>query len=422
MKQQLPQDNGTFSDFDTVEPMNIVHLSTFDTGGAATAALRLHHGLLATGVSSAFLSLHTKFNHQQEERFRFPKTVPPLYKRIAKYFGLPLSRQDQINRRVQKLDGKYEVFSLPYAEYRVELHPLVRNADLIHLHWVAGFINYPTFFSQVNKPIIWTLHDMNPFMGGFHYNIDKQRNPQLEALEKSLRRIKVETIREVANLYVVTPSQWLGQHSTKSEVFSRQDHFHIPYGLDVNTFRPFPREVSRDVLGLPPSGRILLFVSERTDNFRKGLDILKDALTQIQIDPDVRLVSIGVSEQHGDDNILSFGPVWDDRLLALIFSAADVVILPSREDNFPNVMLEALACGTPVISFSNGGMKEVIRTGFNGILVEETTSDALRAAIVQFLEGTFTVDRTAIRQYAVENFRLDLQASRYHEIYKQVIG
>ncbi|MDR2993391.1 MAG: hypothetical protein LBV11_06090, partial [Bacillus cereus] len=77
-------------------------------------------------------------------------------------------------KKLDKLEGKYEIASIPFSSYRLENHPLIKEADIIHLHWIAdNFLNYPTFFKNIKQPIVWTLHDINPFRGIFHFDGDK---------------------------------------------------------------------------------------------------------------------------------------------------------------------------------------------------------------------------------------------------------
>lgn len=402
--------------------MKIVHLSTFDTGGAATAALRLHEGLLAAGMSSSFLSLYGSLGTYDPSRTRYQKHMLPLYRRVLGRFGVPVSQQDRNERMIRRLSGSHEAFTFPLTDHRVERHPLIRDADVVHLHWVANFINYPTFFGTVSKPIVWTLHDMNPLLGGFHYLGDKQRNPKFDQLEQTLRRVKESVYRNTENLTFVTPSKWLWRHAEKCEALSKFNRVHIPYGLDLNVFRPYSRELANDVFHLDPSKKVLLFVSERVDNYRKGFDILLKSLEQLQDRDDFQLVSIGFDSSSRDSRVHSLGSITDNRLLAMAFSAADAFILPSREDNLPNVMLEALACGTPVISFTNGGMSDVIKTGRTGILVPEISPEALQVGIRRFLSGEFVFDRTTIRSFAVSNFDSSLQSKQYQKLYEQLLG
>lgn len=333
--------------------------------------------------------------------------------------------QSEINQQI--LNGKtreYEVFTFPQTDYDVASHPLVKEADIINLHWVAKILDWPSFFSKIDKPIVWTLHDMNPFQGGFHYYDDVIRNEaEFGALEKRLREIKKKSLEGIQNLTVVTPSRWLMEESSKSEILGRFPHHLIPYGLDTEVFKIYPKEVARQVFGLPEDKKILLFVSDNTNNQRKGIGLLKEALNAISRE-DVQAIAIGSNPTSSpNDHLIKYlGRIDDERLMALAYGAADVFVIPSREDNLPNVMLEALVCGRPVIGFPVGGIKEVVRTGFNGILANDVSAAKLAEALNDFLHNRYPFCLDDIRKDAVSQFELPIQAKRYNELYQKILG
>ena len=150
--------------------MKIVHISTSDKGGAGIAALRLHKGLLQQNVDSSFLSLFGSGTGETNSEFNInPSVQLSNLQKIKRKFGLPVTQVERNLRMLKGIKGDYEIFSFPFSDFQIEQHPLVQSADIINLHWVAGLINYPSFFKFIKKPVVWTLHDMNPFMGGFHY-------------------------------------------------------------------------------------------------------------------------------------------------------------------------------------------------------------------------------------------------------------
>ena len=144
--------------------MKILHINTSDHGGAANACIRLHKGLRKQGVSSKilFLNLHNSADNH----------LHGFYTNRSKFFFKKiLQRLLYRNKwRTRNLKPVIEGFFSPKTVHRIENHPLIDWADIIHLHWVTHFLNYPTFFNRVQKPIVWTLHDMNPFSGGYHYS------------------------------------------------------------------------------------------------------------------------------------------------------------------------------------------------------------------------------------------------------------
>ncbi|HZB12714.1 MAG TPA: glycosyltransferase, partial [Chryseolinea sp.] len=209
-----------------------------------------------------------------------------------------------------------------------------------------------------------------------------------------------------------------------NSAFTNVRYAHIPYGLDLSVFKPQDKSFARSQFNIPLGRKVILFVSENVTNYRKGFDLLTEAIREIDLASEFLLVSIGKGKTGFSQNgrIMALGKIADDRLMSLLYSAADVFVLPSREDNFPNVMLEAMACGTPVIAFDRGGMKEVIRNNYNGILVEDVTAKGLRTAIELFISGHCIFDSKEIRDFAVHNFDLILQASRYLNLYQRILA
>ncbi len=315
---------------------------------------------------------------------------------------------------------QYELFSFPETSYRVERHPLVLNADIVHLHWVSGFINYPTFFKAIKQPIVWTLHDMNPMLGGFHYHEDSLNNSNFKQLESACLAIKTEALRCKSNMQLVTPSKWMSEEAKSRDVLSSFSQKTLLNGLDTDIYKPLDREKCRTELNIPLDKKVLLFVAEDLKNRRKGFDLLLGALELLNDNSSVELVTIGNASAFKGDGCIHLGMIGDDAQLAKVYAAADLFLLPSREDNLPNVMLEALCCGTPVILFALGGMKEVIDDGRNGYLAPEVGSASLGASINQFLTNGVALERDEIASVARRMFALERQATHYLKLYQDL--
>jgi glycosyltransferase involved in cell wall biosynthesis len=403
--------------------MKVLHIASSDGWGAGTAAVRLHQGLLRQGSSSAFLCLNK--TTPVEDVHQYPRLIPlPLWKRALRKLGIPVTRKEKNNDCLQGLKGQYEAFTFPLTDYNILTHDLVRKADIINLHWIANFVDLPTFFAGINKPVVWTLHDMNPFLGGFHYYEDVVRNEAIMGpLEMKMRAIKQRALSSFERLTIVTPSKWLLERSRQSETLGKFPHHHIPYGLDLEIFRPADRKQMKEKLGIPSSQKLVLFISEDVNNHRKGFDLLLEAIAASSFGDEVLFGAVGTWRQNNEPpaHVKLFGRIQDPGQLAELYSAADLFILPSREDNFPNVMLEALACGTPVLSFADGGMADIIRTGSNGILLDEISPRSLLNGLEVFFSGKYEFGRDAIRSFAMDNFSLERQADRYRSLYESIL-
>lgn len=402
--------------------MKILQISKSCKGGAGKAAIRLHESLLSKKINSTFLCLEHK-NDQVEKVFVPPSPQRYIGFKIAQKLGFPIFRSDWNKRKLRRYEGNYEIFSFPRTEFNLLKSNLIKEADIIHLHWVANFLDWPSFFSKVNKPIVWTLHDMNPFMGGFHYRGDLERNQnEFKRIELENHLIKEKAIREANNLTIVPLSNWLKKSSLSSDILGRFPHTIIPNGLNTQKFQSFDKQFSRQVFGLPANKKVILFVAERVSNYRKGFDILINALSSID-KKELSLAIIGKVKKQEIDKLegLNFlGFISDERLLTLAYSAADLFVIPSREDNLPNTVMESLACGTPVVGFNIGGIPDMVKPPMNGVLVDELSETALAKGIQQALSMDF--DRARIREDAVQRFDQSVQASRYIELYKSLIS
>lgn len=399
--------------------MNILIISSSDSGGAGIAALRLHKALMAGGVNSSMLCFNKSTNTPNVYRTRINK-----YPHIKLLEKLPISfRQNKYKSKHQSLllEGEYEIWSFPEALYDISNHHLIKEADIINIHWIGNHLNYKRFFRNVHKPIVWTLHDMNPFLGIAHYLGDRDANLQFSSLEEDVRRLKYEAISQHPNVSVVNLCHWMKDASEKSEVFSNRRHIVIPNSINVNIFKTYDRVEVRRKFNLPLDKPVLLFVSQSVKNRRKGFDLLLDALKGLNRDCVLLVVGGGDEELRNRDNCLFVGSVNEEQCMAMLYAAADAFILPSREDNLPNTMVESLCCGTPVISFSNGGMRDHIQTLKNGVLVEEMDAEALLAGINLFLDNTSLFDSNKISEEAHAVFSPVIQAKRYKDFFQSVL-
>ncbi len=316
----------------------------------------------------------------------------------------------------------YEIISFPESSYRIEKEDKIKTADIIHLHWVANFLNYPTFFKNIHQPVVWTLHDMNPFMGLFHYEGDRDRNQNFfSAFEKKAIEIKKSAVRS-ANIHVVCLSEWLMQKSKSSEILGKFPHYLIPNGMNQEDHTLMDRSVAREKAGIVNDHPAILFVAQNLQNYRKGFDIFYDALLQLKETP-FHVIAVGGEIAGLPENISvhSFKDITSQQELNVLYAAADLFVLPSREDNLPNVMLESFANGTPVLSLDTGGMKDWVVEGENGILVPGFESGSLLQGIRNFVAGKYTFNREAIMSFFYKEFNEDLQADRYIELYKSIL-
>ena len=422
--------------------MKILLISTSDIGGAGKACVRLHEGLLNLNLDSNLL-LAKKSTSVEKTFLLRPKKNNSVFYKIKKK-SLKILRELKILKGpkmtsaemfVEQRERGLELYSFPDSNYDITESELYKQADIINLHWVSGFIDYQSFFKKNTKPVVWTLHDMNPFTGGEHYTenylgIDEKglpikrvlTNEEIAQFEKVLK-LKKEALSDVKNLHFVTLCDWMTNELKKSEFFSNFPVHKIPNGINSNVFKSRNKEFSRDLLKIPLDKKVILFVADLIYANRKGFKLLIETIKKLEQD-NVQLLVIGHKNESlaGFKNIIQYGKVNDDYLLSSIYSAADVFVIPSLMDNLPNTVLESLLCGTPVIGFPIGGIPEMVKHRKNGLITETVSVDALLNSILLFLSEGVTFSTEEIRKHAVDNYDEKVQANKYIQLFKSLVN
>jgi glycosyltransferase involved in cell wall biosynthesis len=412
--------------------MRVVHVSTTDSGGAAISCRRLHEALLAQGCDSHLLTLDRRAPAISSHHIYNERKPMSFFQKVLYRFGLytlPHVRKEAA--LAGKIKG-FEHFSFPDSPFRLDQSELIRSADIINLHWTADFLDYKSFFQNVRKPFVWTFHDMNTFTGGCHYSagclkFEKVCDvcPQLTGtidptISADIQKLKQRSL-ENASIRIVCPSRWLGKAAERSAILKGKSVQVIPYSLDLNIFRPVSKAEARAKLGLPDDKKILLFVSHSVENKRKGFDLLLECIGNLAL-PDLLLCSVGSRfEHHGHAQHIALGHISTEEQMMLAYNAADVFVLPSTEDNLPNVVLESLACGVPVLGFRIGGMPDMIRDGFNGYLSDEISAGALGRIVTRIFNEP-VASAGEIRKEAEVRYHHKIQAESYLSLYKEILS
>jgi glycosyltransferase involved in cell wall biosynthesis len=413
--------------------MRIVHIAAVDAeGGAARAAYRLHQGLLGAGVESSMLvkrkvsgceSVHVAPAYDATEAFFWD---------LMEVYYLGLNRTEISNT----------YFSIGGPGVDLSQRPLVRQADVLHLHWVADFQSPSTIarLQALGKPIVWMLHDQRPFTGGCHFSAGCARYkkdcggcPQLEEDPLGFPAMNLaDQVQLLAtdSICVTSPSRWLAQCARQSALFRRARIEVIPYGIDTDAFSPRPYAEAKSKLGLRPDSFQLLFGADFGSEKRKGFAELiaalkicwKDGAFRQRIrEGQVGLLAFG--RPHDDLKqfpVKSLGYISGDDALSWVYSAADLFVLPSLEDNLPNTAVESMSCGTPVLAFEVGGLPDLV--GDTGRLVAPD-KEALSQAILSICAkpGECRSWRPACRERILSGFSAPLQAQHYLRLYEELL-
>jgi glycosyltransferase involved in cell wall biosynthesis len=310
--------------------------------------------------------------------------------------------------------------------------------DLIHLHWIAS--DFLPFWKlrRFGVPMIWTLHDMWAFTGGCHYaeRCNAYRDscgscPQLGSRRPhDISRLLVRAKRHVFSklpLVVVCPNSWLADRARESFVFRDVDVRVIPNGLDIEVFRPLEQSLARDLLRLPQTPKYVLMAAIKgLEDRRKGGPFLLEAMQHIRHRypaQDVRLLVLGskFSNQavHAGIEIHFAGHVHDDETIALYYSAADVVAIPSMSEVLPNVAMEGMACGRPCVTFEIGGMTDVVINRETGIVAPAFSVDALAEGLIECImnRSTWLEMGKKARAKALRDYDISQVTQQYLDVY-----
>lgn len=328
-------------------------------------------------------------------------------------------------------------------------HPLVQEADIIHLHWVNfGFLSIESLqkLFSVGKPIVWTLHDMWAFTGGCHHSGDCEhyqlqcgncepyvRNPSANDLSAKVWREKAQAFSKInaSTTQIIGCSQWLANRARKSSLFKNLAIDAIPNPLDINIFKPTNKTEARAKLNLPTDKKLILFAAAKVTVIWKGFSYFQEALkilhAQISNPESIELVILGESDEELNKTLPfkthALGRIADVEKIALIYSAADVFTIPSIQENLPNTIMEAMACGTPAVGFKVGGIPEMIEHQQTGFLASYKSAESLAEGIqwVLFEADAETLANNA-RKKVLENYSQEVVKDRYLEVYEALLN
>ena len=409
--------------------MKILHLTTYESGGAGKAVSRLHQGLIGANADSQMLVQKRVSDEDSVVVNKLPERVRKA--RMSIEF-LPTKFYPR---------RKQTSFSTQWLPERITTQVSSLNPDIIHLHWINhAFVQIETL-AKLGKPIVWTLHDMWPFTGGCHYSenckayqaacgccpiLKSNRKLNLSAL---ILQRKHKAWKDL-DISVVAPSRWLADCAKASSLFEKIDITVIPHGLNLQVYSPTEKVAARQQMGLPTDKTIVLFGAlNATKDTRKGFALLAAAiqhLSHTSWKDSIELVVFGASKlpelESSGFGSSCLGHINNERQLALAYSAADVMVVPSTQEAFGQTAFEALACGTPVVAFDTTGLKDIVSHTYTGYLAKPFSTPDLAKGITWIIEDTkrHKILCAAARRVAEREFSLSLQAARYLSLYEKV--
>jgi glycosyltransferase involved in cell wall biosynthesis len=267
---------------------------------------------------------------------------------------------------------------------------------VVHLHWIPGLLGIADL-PAIARPVLWTFHDQWPICGAEHYSDLARQRTGYEAenrapgargpdLDRWVWRRKRAHWQAFAPL-IVCPSRWLAAEARASALFRDRQIEVVPYPLDTSLYSPQDRAAVRLRLGLPPDRTLLLFAAFRaTSDARKGFGVLAEALRRLSERGLASAADLVVCGATDEGRVHGFATHWlgqvDGALMREPLSACDLLVVPSLQDNLPNVLLEGMACGLPAVGSDIGGIPDLVQPMQTGLLA--APGDA--AQLAQHLE------------------------------------
>lgn len=418
--------------------MRVLIVNTSEsTGGAAVASNRLMDALNNNGVKAKML-VRDKVSDditvvglkgKLMQRFRF------LWERWWIYVKLHFKRE--------------HLFEIDTASCGADITklPEFKEADVIHLAWInQGFLSLKSIrrILKSGKPIVWTMHDLWPATGICHVTLGCQsykgtcHNCKYLPGNGSQNDLSTKIFNKKKKLYnnsgihFVACSKWLGDQARRSTLLTGLQVSTIPNPIDTHLYCPKDKKQARLHSTLPADKRIILFVSQRVTLERKGIAYFTQAIEKLANEyPEMRQDTvIAILGGHAEDVTsqlalpsIPLGYVDNERQIVDIYNSADVFVIPSLDENLPNTIMEAMACGVPSVGFKVGGIPEMIDHQKNGYLAKYKDVDDLANGIHWVLdEADKETLKTNCIQKVMANYSQRSVAMKYIEVYNQVLA
>lgn len=408
-------------------PPSVLHLSTYDAhGGAGRAAYALHSAMLAAGVDSTIRVARTAANTANDR----PE--------VTAGSALRFRAANRVDRQLWRLQrSPNDTWRSPARFGSLSAAEVNRShADVVNLHWVtAGFLSIREI-GRITKPIIWSIYDMWPFSGTEHYGISAPDARWRTGYTKNNRPkdergvdIDLHAWEQKKHLWrpsqVVAASNWMHDAVQASALMHDWPISTIAHVIDCEMFQPNDMLAARNALGLPTNVPLILFLAGGgIHDPRKGWDLLEQGLGKIiTAIPTVEVVIVGpIDETYTSPSGIKLhwrGNISSNEILALHYNAANVTVVPSREDNMPLTAMEAQSCGKPVVAFAIGGLNDIVDHNATGHLAAANNTDDLAQGIINAINDSQS-DNTwgqHARARALETWSPATVVNQYLDVY-----
>jgi len=382
--------------------VKVVHVSyKDDQEGAAIAVDRISQALIRAGIDSQILA--------QKKVSDKSYSCSIANSKLQKAFSFLRVGLDLLINGLL-VNAKSPYFTLPFIGCDVSKHQMLREADVIHLHWVnRGFLTLGSIEKIValGKPVVWTLHDSWAFTGGCHmtgqclkYQASCVGCPLTIGPDFTKHfQTKKKKLANNSNISFAAPSMWMSQKASSSDVLGNKTVAVLPNCVDTLIYKPLDRMSARSLFNLPHDESIVLF--NITNDMRKGISYVRQVIAKLtECDKKILFVGFGASNIKNtifaDLPITSVGRINDNYSMAMLYNACDVLIAPALEEPFGQTYIEAMACGTPCVSFDYSGPKDIIEHRMDGYLAENLSVDSLVDGVSYCLSNKEVLGAAAI--------------------------
>jgi glycosyltransferase involved in cell wall biosynthesis len=397
--------------------------------GAAIASYRLHKALLKYNIDSTMLV---------QNKVKDDYTLVGPVTKVQKLIGLIRPTLDSLPLIIykNKLKVPFSVSWLPFGNIVKIINTI--NPDIVHLHWICGGMIKIEDINKIKSPIVWSLHDNWAFTGGCHVKWDCEKykdscgacpiigSSSENDISRKIFKKKEKSFKKINNITIIGLSKWLTECSRNSALMKDKKNINIPNLIDTNVFKKYDKMISRDLWGLPKNRDLLLFGAiSTTSDVNKGFKELKESLGKLK-NQNIEVVVLGSYKPEIDENlgfkIHYLGSLYDEVSIVTVYSAADVVLVPSIQENLSNTIMESMSCSTPVVGFDVGGNSDMIEHKQNGYLAKPFDTTDFKDGIEWVLNSdNYDGLCEKARNKITRNFDSAVVVKRYVKLYQDIL-
>ena len=402
--------------------INVFSLNYCDTGGGAAIAFRrINYSLSKVKFYKHSYVIEKRL--KGKKIYLYGNSFDQILRRLRFYFTKLLFLSNL------KYTKSINLFQSGVGNY------INKNSfDIINFHWVGCETISLSEIRKINKPIVWTLHDMWPISGIYHYDLDKKyfdkenknilKKKYFNFLDELTKKRKKKLFKN-KKIHLVSPSKWLLEKAKKSGLpFGSMEV--IPYPLDTNYFKK-KNNINhlRKKYNIPKNKKILLYLSNILDEPRKGSKIILDLIKQNYFyKKNYFLILVGLNNNFikniNNEKLILLGNKSNYNEIKEIYSIADALLFPSIIDNFPNTLLEAMSCNLPCVAFDCYGMKEIISHKQNGYLAKPYSVEDFKKGIEFNIKYQKKLSQES-RKYIINNFSNKKINIKYQNYFKKIL-